>query len=97
MEILSKGKGILGIVAIFIVAMFLYNLFFKPEVSTVVSDLETSNVGNELLKMREALQAVTLDQSLFSSIGFINLVDYTNPVPSQPTGRSNPFNTIGRD
>ena len=97
METFSKGKGILGLVAIFVVGMFLYNLFFKPESASIVSSLDSTGAGNELIKIRQELQAVTFDQTLFTSPGFVNLIDFSTAITPQPTGRSNPFNTIGRD
>ena len=97
METFSKGKGILGLAAIFVVAMFLYNLFFKPESASIVSNLDASGAGNELIKMRQELQAVTFDQTLFNSAGYVNLIDFSTAILSQPTGRPNPFNTIGKD
>lgn len=97
MQTLTKSKGILAIVAIFIVVMFLYNLFFKSESLSVLSALSSSNAGDELLKTREELQRVAFDQSLFSSAGYLGLTDFSVDVPPQTIGRPNPFNIIGRD
>ena len=97
METIIKSKGILGIVAIFIILMFMYNLFLKPEFTSEVPEPPASSIGNELLKTREQLQEVTFDQTLFTSIGYLQLIDFGTDVPAQATGRLNPFNTIGRD
>jgi len=97
METLIKNKGILATVAIFILAMFLYNFFFKSEMTPVADQLSTSSVGNDLLKTFEELQAVTLDPSVFASLGYLELADFSSSIPQQPTGRPNPFNIIGRD
>jgi len=97
MKILIANKGILAAVAIFIVAMFIYNLFFKSDVISVPSELAASSIGNDLLKMHEELKNVTFDQTVFSSTGYLYLVDFTVNVPEQATGRPNPFNIIGRD
>jgi len=97
MQLLVKNKGILAIVAIFIIVMFAYNTFFRPEVVPTSSELSASGVGDDLLKMHSELQAVTLDRSLFSAPGYLRLTDFSNVIPPQPTGRPNPFDIIGRD
>lgn len=97
MQILKKSKGILATVTIFIIVMFIYNLFFKSETVPAVSELSASNIGNDLLKIHGELQRVTFDQSLFTSSGYLELNDFSIEIPQQPMGRPNPFNIIGRD
>lgn len=97
MKTLIKNKGTLSIVAIFIVAMFLYNLFFKSETIALLSESSNSDVGSDLLKIREGLQKVTLSRMIFSSPGYLLLTDFSTVIPSQATGRPNPFDIIGRD
>lgn len=97
MNTLKKNKGTLAAIAIFIVAMFLYNLFIKSETITVPSELSASRIGDDLIKMHEELQAITLDKSVFSSSGYLLLTDFSTVIPPQMTGRPNPFDIIGRD
>lgn len=97
MKTLSKNKGILAVVAILILTMYLYNLFFKSETTPAPNESSASSIGDDLLKMHGKLQKVTLDQSLFSSPGFLKLTDFSSSIPQQTTGRPNPFNVIGRD
>lgn len=78
-------------------AMFLYNIFFKSDTITAPSELSASSIGDDLLKIRRELQAVTLDQTLFSSPGYLLLDDFSTSIPQQITGRPNPFDIIGRD
>ncbi|MDP2933397.1 MAG: hypothetical protein Q8N81_04675, partial [bacterium] len=87
--------GILAAVAIFILAMFLYNLFSKSETTPASNESSASSIGDDLLKIHEKLQKVTLDQSFFSSPGYLELTDFSVSIPQQTTGRSNPFNVIG--
>ena len=96
MKALTKNKGILIAVAIFIVAMFVYNLFFKQEVS-LPSESQAVSIGDDLLKIYADLQKITFDQSSFSTPGYLYLQDYTTSVPEQPVGRRNPFDNTGRD
>ena len=75
MKTLIENKGILVIIAIFIVVMFLYNTFFSTENVLIQEGLSSSGVGANLLEMSEKLQRVTLDQSIFSSNGYLLLND----------------------
>lgn len=43
----------------------------------------------------EELQSITFDTSIFSNPKFTSLVDITTPVSPEPTGRTDPFATIG--
>jgi len=97
MEMLKQNKGILVTIGIFIVVIFLYKIFFQSENVTIPSELSASSIGDDLLKIREELQTVTLDQSVFSFPGYLLLVDFSTSIPQQTTGRSNPFDIIGRD
>lgn len=97
MKTIVANKGILAAVAIFIIAMFVYNLFFKSEASTIPSELSASSIGDDLLQMHEDLKKVTFDQAIFSSTGYLLLTDFSVDVPEQTTGRPNPFDIIGRD
>ncbi len=97
MKTLTKNKGILVVVAIFIVAMFLYNTFFSTETVLVQDGLSSSGVGINLLEISEKLQRVTLDQSIFSSNGYLLLNDFSTSITPQVIGRPNPFGIIGRD
>jgi hypothetical protein len=93
----TKNKGIVIAVAVFIVAMLAYNLFFKSEAVSLPNESATVVIGEDLIKIYKELQGVTLDQSFFSSAGYLLLQDFSNSIPQQATGRPNPFNIIGRD
>lgn len=97
MKILIKNKILLLVVAIFVIAMFLYNTFLKSDPLPTPDALSASSIGDDLLKIREELQQVTFDQTLLASPGYLFLVDFSTVVPTQVTGRRNPFDIIGRD
>ena len=97
MKTLSKNKGIIAILAVFIVVMFFYNLFFKPIEEPAQDALSASSIGNELLEIQKELEAVRLDKTLFSSTGYVLFSDFSTPIPVQTTGRLNPFDVIGQD
>lgn len=96
MKTIIANKGILALIGFFILAMFMYNSFFKTE-SSLPNELEASNIGNDLLVMHENLKKVTFDQTIFSAPGYLFLNDFSIVIPQQAVGRPNPFNSIGRD
>ena len=93
----TKNKGIPITVTVFIVVMVVYNLFFKSETVSLPNESSALVIGDDLIKIFNQLQGVTLDQTLFSSPGYLLLEDFSNSIPAQATGRPNPFNVIGRD
>ena len=90
------SKLILALLAIFIVGMFIYNSLLSSG-DVMPLDLTSSTIGNDLLELRNELQQVTLERELFSDNKFLELADFSTVIPTQPTGRTNPFNAIGRD
>ena len=97
MKSLTGNKQIVGAVIIFILAMVLYNIFLKDDPSLIPDEQVATSIGEDLLKIHAELQRVTFDQTLFSSQGYVGLIDFGIPIPQQATGRPNPFNLIGRD
>jgi hypothetical protein len=97
MQALAKNKIILSLLVLFILAMFVYNVFIKSDESVSTNEEFSLSVGSDLLKLSEALSKAHLDQDLFSVPGYIYLTDFTAPIPEQSIGRVNPFDTIGRD
>lgn len=93
----TKNKWILIAVAVFIMVMLSYNFFSKSETVSLPDESSTVVIGEDVIKIFKQLQDITLDQSLFSSAGYLLLKDFSNSVPQQATGRPNPFNVIGRD
>lgn len=96
MKKLAANKGILLAILLFIFLILIYKLFIQTD-SVLVNDLESSTIGNDLLKIHSDLQKVTFDQSLFSSPSYVDLTDFSTIIPEQATGRQNPFDIIGRD
>lgn len=98
MESLAKNKILVGILFSFILVMFLYNTFIKKDALSSETDSQSALVaGADLLKLSEDLSNAQLSQTLFSKSTYLFLTDFSEPIPQQPLGRSNPFNTIGRD
>lgn len=96
MELLQKNKILITVVILFVLALWAYNSFFKVD-SSVPTDAAAQTVGSDVLSLYSSLQSVTLEQSLFSSPLYRNLIDFSTPLQSQPVGRPNPFAVIGQD
>ncbi|OHB11491.1 MAG: hypothetical protein A3G05_01650 [Candidatus Zambryskibacteria bacterium RIFCSPLOWO2_12_FULL_45_14] len=94
---LGKNKIAIIAVVIFLLLMLSYNVFFKSETVSLPDESSATLIGEDLIKIFNELKAVTLDQSIFSSKGYLLLTDFSKSVPQQAIGRPNPFNVIGRD
>ncbi|MEK7177034.1 MAG: hypothetical protein AAB719_01960 [Patescibacteria group bacterium] len=97
MKTLSQNKTIIGAIAVFITLILLYNVFLKADPELIPDELAASTIGEDLIRTHAELQRVTLDTALFSSPNYQRLVDFNLTIPAQPTGRTNPFDIIGRD
>ena len=79
-----------------IVGMFSYRMLYTPAVDTF--DTQSALVvGEDLLKLSNALSQAKLSKELFAVPGYLFLTDLSVPIPQQTFGRPNPFNVIGRD
>lgn len=96
METLKKNQNLIIAVVLFALVLWLYTAFFKQD-STTPTDVNAQNVGSEVLALYDSLNRVSLDQTIFASPLYKNLTDFSTALPIQPVGRTNPFDTIGRD
>lgn len=95
MSSLFKNKGFLGLVFLFILGMFVYNLFLGSDIPVAGND-SALVVGQDLLKLSDDLSKAELSQNLFTLPGYVFLTDFSAPLPQEPLGRVNPFDIIGR-
>jgi hypothetical protein len=65
-----------------------------PVDETVVN---TKAEGEEMLILADKLDAVNINDSIFSSPLFTSLVDISVPIVEELKGRPNPFSQIGND
>ena len=96
MKSLQKNKTLLIAIAVFLVAIFVYQYFFKPSQDALNQSTITEGVGNDVVALYNSLQSATLDQSLFSTQTYRGLVDFSTTIAPQPTGGANPFDIIGK-
>lgn len=96
MKNLAKYKGSLATIAIVILLVIFYRMLFGNAVDLSQS-ASAQGVGKDLIELSATLQRVTLDDKIFSSNLYRALVDFSTVLSPQPTGRTNPFDIIGRD
>ena len=99
----QRIKQIIIVVIIITVSFVGYKMFFvssEPAGSTLASD--QGGVGQvvdgpAILALLNALNKVTLDDSVFSDKIFVSLINFEKPLEEQVIGRQNPFLPIGVD
>ena len=96
MKALKNNKSLVVAVVVFVVAILIYNFFLAPTQSAINQGVATEGIGNDVVALYQSLQSATLDQSLFSSASYRSLVDFSVTIPSQPVGRTNPFDILGQ-
>lgn len=95
MKALKNNLNALITIAVLIVLFFVYQSFFKPNIGVSVSGSVNQNVGQDVVSLYTTLQAVDLDQKVFTTLAYRNLVDFSTTLQDQPKGRHNPFDLIG--
>lgn len=99
----QKTKQIIIAIVIIVIAFIGFKMFFSNTDSndtTLVADKATSAEfidGQIILDLLNELNAVTLDNSIFSNKLFVSLVNFERPIAEQIPGRPNPFLPIGVD
>lgn len=89
-------KMIIVIVTILIVGFLGYYLYNSAPAGLVDVTADDSS-GQQILDMVAKLNTISIDQSVFASALFSNLVDYQIPLYAETAGRQNPFAAIGSD
>jgi hypothetical protein len=95
MNFIKNNKGIMLSILIFIVAIGIYKLF-ATNVALTEDSLVSQSIGGDIIELNSRIERVNLDPALFSSAVYKSLVDFSASIPSQPVGRSNPFDLMGR-
>lgn len=96
MNSFKKYQTTILVVILLIGAFYVYRTFFGGS-TTVAVDQNAQQIGTDVLNLKQKLEDASFDKTLFSSPVFQSLVDFSTTIPSQPQGRSNPFDVIGRD
>ena len=92
-------KKIISIaVVVLLILSGIYFFFFNKAPAVLTKDefgnpVQMEVVGQDLLDLLSQLKSVKLDNALFAKPAFVQLTDYSIPLPSQPQGRTNPFSS----
>lgn len=102
MPTLGKYKNILIAIALSCI-LYLGYVYLAPssEDAALVPSAGGGGTGalavdRELLTLLSDIKQIKLDASLFTSPMFQSLEDYSQTIPSEAVGRSNPFAPIGK-
>lgn len=96
MKSLEKNRSAVVAIIIFIVAIMAYNYLLKSGQESATAGISAENIGNDVVDLNKSLQAVTLDQTIFSSPEYRSLTDWAPILSAEPTGRTDPFAPIGQ-
>ena len=94
----KKGKTLIIIVAILVAVFIGYSLFFTGNTDNlalvVPQGVNQNQTGNDLLVVFAGLSALNLDAAILKDPVFTSLQDFSQEIPSEPSGRINPFAPI---
>ncbi len=93
-------KVIVSLITLLILGYIGYGLFNQTiEVPVDPQDASTSGGASsqDILILVERMEKVSFDNSMFSSLLFTSLIDYSFPTTPELIGRPNPFAPIGID
>jgi len=95
-----KNK-IITLILVILIGMVAFWYLTKTDTtgSSLATDTKTSDSvdAKYIYNILQKMSQVNLDDSIFSNISFQNLKDNTVSLPSQLSGRNNPFAPIGAD
>ena len=74
-----------------------FDTYWLKDPATLPVAGASSSVGADLLALLDKLDGAVLDTTLFTSPSYLLLEDFSTTIPTETTGRSNPFDLIGRD
>jgi len=94
----KKSKMVIIIVAVIVAAFLGYSLFFSNNTDDLAplspQDINPDQAGNDLLIIFAELSALNLDPTVLRNPVFISLQNFSREIPSEPSGRPNPFAPI---
>lgn len=96
MKSLEKNKPVVYAILVFAAVIIGYNYLVKSSQEASLSGINAQNIGNDVVELNKSLQAVVLDQSIFTSAEYKTLTDWSPVLTPQPQGRPNPFAPIGQ-
>lgn len=96
MESLKQNKILVSVLVLSIVIFFGYRFFGGDIEDVIVNSDASTNGGSEFVVLLERLRKVDINDSLFQSTAWNNLVDYSVILPTDQPGKSDLFGKIGQ-
>lgn len=103
MNFISKYKKIILATIVIMVLFFAYNFFFggKQEGDELISGTINQRtaadvVGAEIIQALNQIESLKLDRTIFEDPVYRSLIDRSEPIPSEPVGKTNPFDPISQ-
>lgn len=95
----SIQKLIAIILTILLVVYAGYSLSQKePDTTAVQNDfINSETTSQDITALSDELKKIKIDASIFSSVLFTSLFDFSTPIIPEDQGRINPFDKIGSD
>jgi hypothetical protein len=101
MQNLRKYKMPIIIIIVLLVAFIIYSYIHGSQTNNSILTTTTTSsstvVGQDFVNQLLTLKSIQLNDAIFSNPSFNTLTDFSQPVPTEPQGRPNPFAPIGVD
>lgn len=97
---LGKYKKVIIVALVLILGFIVWSIFIKedPEIDSFVTSeqaTEVNQLGEEIIRTLNKIDALELDTSVFNNPLFLRLTDYSKPIEIESVGRRNPFEPLG--
>ena len=95
MDFLKKNKTTIGGIAILVLGVYVYFMYFGGPSSAPLTAADNS-ISGDLLVTLGSLHTIKLDNTIFTNPTFVSLSDFGVTLPTLPAGRRNPFAALGK-
>jgi amino acid permease len=96
MESLKQNKILLSIFAIVVIIFLGYHFFGSDITESIVTNTENQDSGSEFVVLLEKLKQVDINDNLFKSTAWTNLVDFSIVLPQDAPGKTDLFSKVGQ-
>jgi hypothetical protein len=95
MQFLKDNKAYIGLILIAGIGLWVYMTYFPSSTPNgTITATEASPLSPDVLATLTSLNSIKLDSTIFSDPVFASLTDFYVAIPSQDSGRRNPFAPI---
>lgn len=97
-EIFIKAKTPIIIIVALLAVFFVYNTFFKKsepkELLSVKVESDNHELDGDFLPLLMSIRNISLDSKILNDEVYLSLVDFSQRIVPEDTGRQNPFAPI---